>query len=102
MGFWLIFRKAFIIKTMPKYYRRKKTFRRKRRFFKAKRKSSSKYAKRQQKSAFTYTKKKYTRVFVLPIDGNTDNVTFTISHFGGRNNQAPVDTITLPECGQDN
>ena len=78
---------------MPKRYtsrRRKRVFRRRKGA-----KRSSKFARKQQRSAMTYVKKKYTKTFVLTAAETTDQAGYTISLIGGKNAQNPSFTISL-------
>ncbi len=71
-------------------YRRKRSFRPKRRSFKKRTtKRSSKFARRQQKAAMTWIRKRYTKTFVLEVSGTATNASATISLIGGKNNQTP-------------
>ena len=63
---------------------------------------SSRGARRQQKSALTYVKKKYTRVFQMEPAIGTDYWYQTISLIGGRNAADPVNTKTVFDNNQDN
>lgn len=82
--------------------RRKRTFRPKRRTFKKRTtKRSSKFARRQQKAAMTWIRKRYTKTFVLETTGNLTNTSATVSLIGGKNNQTPGSTITLYDVNQD-
>ncbi len=72
-------------------YRRKRTFRPKRRSFKKRTtRKSSKFARRQQKAAMTWIRKRYTKTFVLEVSGTTTNSSATISLIGAKNNQTPA------------
>ncbi len=65
-------------------------------------KRSSKFARRQQKSAMTWIRKKYTKVFTMEANAGTDAYQQTISLIGGRNATQPGSTITLADVNQDN
>lgn len=68
---------------MKKYsrYAKKKTYRRKRTT-----KRSSKYARRQQKAASTWIRKKYTKTFVMDANTADSFASYTVSLIGGANN----------------
>lgn len=64
-------------------------------------KRSSKYARRQQKSAMTWIRKKYTRVFDIDTETGQDNFFKTVSLIGAVNSADPGNTITLASVNQD-
>lgn len=78
----------------PKKYvpRRKKSYR----------KGSSRGARKQQKAAMTWIRKKYTKVFVMEVPADEIAYERTISLIGGKNTQNDGDTITLFDVNQDN
>ncbi len=66
LGLWVNLSIRFII---IKMVFKKRTFRRKRRTFgRRKRRGSSKFAKRQQRAAMTWIRKKYTKVFTMDVE----------------------------------
>ncbi len=75
---------------------KKRTFRRKKRSFgRRKRRGSSKFAKRQQRAAMTWIRKKYTKVFTMNVETGALEWESTVSLIGGANESTPNDTITL-------
>ncbi len=83
-------------------FRRKRTFRPKRRSFKKRTtKKSSPFARRQQKSAMTWIRKKYTKTFTMDARTADSAAGYTISLIGAKNNQNPNFTITLNDVNQD-
>lgn len=64
-------------------------------------KRSSKYARRQQTAAMTWIRKKYTKVFEMPVEENSDNYFQTVSLIGTKNSNDPANTITLNDVNQD-
>ena len=78
--------------------RKKRSFRRRKGF----RKGSSRPAKKQQRAAMTWIRKKYTRVFTMDAEAGSDVWEQTVSLIGGRNATAPADTVTLTDVNQDN
>ena len=60
-------------------------------------KRSSKYARKQQKQSSGWVRKKYTKVFTMDCEEGTDSWVQTISLIGGRNGNAPADTICLTD-----
>ena len=81
---------------------KKRSFRRKKRTFKRKRRGSSKFAKRQQRAAMTWIRKRYTKVFTMDVESGSNVWEQTVSLIGGRNSNLPVDTVTLFDVNQDN
>lgn len=86
---------------MPRY--KKKSYAPKRPTYRA-RKSFRKMGpgRKMQRTALSFTKKKYTAVFPLSVAQGTDLTEVTISNFGGRNSTTPLETITLNSCNPDN
>ncbi len=83
-------------------FRKKRIFKRKRRSFgRRKRRGSSKFAKKQQRGAMTWIRKKYTRVFTMDCEAGTDSWNATVSLIAGKNVNAPADTVTLTDVNQD-
>lgn len=78
---------------------KKRTFRRtkKRTFGRRKRRGSSKFAKRQQRAAMTWIRKKYTKVFTMLVEEGSDSWEQTVSIIGGANQSTPNSTITLQD-----
>ncbi len=77
---------------------KKRTFRRKKRTFgRRKRRGSSKFAKRQQRAAMTWIRKKYTKVFTMDVEKGALEWDQTVSLIGGANETTPNDTITLED-----
>lgn len=84
---------------MKKRYTSRKSHRGPRRY---KRKAkSNRPARKQQKAAMTYVKKKYTRVFVMNPPVASDVFQATVSLIGGKNNQDPNNTASLFDVNQD-
>lgn len=103
---------------MPKYVRRKTSYRKKpapRRSYKpavkytkkryAKRSSrrvgSGRYAKKMQDQTFMYTKKKYTEVIPIIIRQGDIDASATISIMGGKNSTSPLATYTVGSVDPD-
>ncbi len=81
---------------------KKRIFKRKRRSFGSrKRRGSSKFAKKQQRGAMTWIRKKYTRVFTMDAEAGSDSWNATVSLIAGKNANAPADTVTLTDVNQD-
>ena len=81
---------------------KKRIFKRRRRTFgKRKRRGSSKFAKKQQRAAMTWIRKKYTKVFTMDVESGSDVWEQTVSLIGGRNTNGPADTVTLFDTNQD-
>ena len=78
--------------------RKRRSFRRRKGF----RKGSSRGAKKQQRAAMTWIRKKYTRVFTIDAEAGSDVWEQTVSLIGGRNATTPADTVTLTDVNQDN
>ncbi len=77
---------------------KKRIFKRKRRTFgRRKRRGSSKFAKRQQRAAMTWIRKKYTKVFTMTAEAGSDSWEQTVSIIGGANESTPNDTVTLQD-----
>lgn len=77
---------------------KKRTFRRKKRSFgRRKRRGSSKFAKRQQRAAMTWIRKKYTKVFTMVAEEGSNSWEQTVSLIGGANESTPNDTVTLQD-----
>ena len=82
---------------MPKKYTRKRRVTRRR----STAKRSGKFARKQQKAALTYVKKRYSRVFTMPIKAGRDVYEATISLIGGNNTANSTGTITINDVNQD-
>lgn len=78
-------------------FKRKRTFRRKRTT-----KRSSKPARRQQKSAMTWIRKRYTKVFEMRVPSGGNAFQATISLIGGKNSNDLAKSISLNDVDQDN
>ena len=65
-------------------------------------KRSNKPARRQQRAAMTYIRKKYTAVEVLNVNPASDVYERTISLIGGKNLTNPANTFTLTRTDNDN
>ncbi len=77
---------------------KKRIFKRKRRVFgRRKRRGSSKFAKRQQRAAMTWIRKKYTKVFTMVAEEGSNSWEQTVSLIGGANESTPNDTVTLQD-----
>lgn len=77
---------------------KKRVFRRKKRSFgRRKRRGSSKFAKRQQRAAMTWIRKKYTKVFTMVAEEGSNSWEQTVSLIGGANESTPNDTVTLQD-----
>ena len=77
---------------------KKRIFKRRRRTFgRRKRRGSSKFAKKQQRAAMTWIRKKYTKVFTMVAEEGSDSWEQTVSIIGGANESTPNDTITLQD-----
>ncbi len=51
----------------------------------------------------TWIRKKYTKIFQVPIIANNDNYSVTVSLIGAKNSNGVLgDTITLSDVNQDN
>lgn len=91
-----------IIKMTKRYTSTRKSYGNRRYKKKRTTKRSSKFARRQQQSAMTWIRKKYTKVFTMEVEAGTDSWEQTISLIGGRNATGPADTTTLFDVNQDN
>lgn len=77
---------------------KKRIFKRRRRTFgRRKRRGSSKFAKKQQRAAMTWIRKKYTKVFTMVAEEGSDSWEQTVSIIGGANESTPNSTITLQD-----
>lgn len=88
---------------MKKRYTSKRRYgTRKRRIYK--KSKGAKTARRMQKAALSFVKKRYTLVLPLKVNDGSGGVSFSISHIGGVNSNAPTsnETITLAQCNPDN
>ena len=95
---WLPSPGSLSLLNMAKKFTRKRTFRR-RRSFKSRRGRSG--MNRMQKAAYSYVKKKYTRVYPIRVEAGEDFATVTVSHIGGRNGTTPNDTLCVTSVNPD-
>ncbi len=65
-------------------------------------KKSSRPARKQQKAAMTWIRKRYTKVFEMRVGANTNAFQRTISLIGGKNSNDLPNTISLSDVDQDN
>ncbi|AXH76282.1 MAG: hypothetical protein [Circoviridae sp.] len=88
---------GFIIIKMKRYTSTRKHYGNRRYKKKRTTKRSSKYARKQQKQSLGWIRKKYTKVFTMDAEQGTDSWVQTVSLIGGRNGNAPADTICLTD-----
>lgn len=85
---------------MKKRYSSKKRYVRRRKIRRSNKRSGP-AARRQQRQATTWIRKKYTKVFVMDCEGGSDVWETTVSLIGGKNSNAVADTYTLNDVNQD-